>query len=424
MFFLIPNQILNAEEVIVPKLFLNKYEIDYCSDIDKEKEFIITLDLGEIFYSDSLYDVDLVFAYDKKKVVILAPLLIGTLSEYFQATTNSVWDNLSYKYNYYNFQGYRLTPVYGKRPLIKFVGKILVDSIDTTDFSIGYINLSEEFSRKYIQSNDDTIKLYSKPKSNSKNLVKLVLNDSIYQNEIEISNKNSTAEVPCDLILENPKYFENFKIKFTLKRENDGIDDGSNNKKNSIDDLDNIVDIRITDFVVDDRFTYSVIERSDTDLLLNLTVNHAITSNKIIDFCDIKIEKEKYSEHSGVMFLSIDIFDINESSCSSLVEGATALKINSVYKSDTTGIIDKQENNKINNIDYGFYNNTLLVNSSKEIKKIKIMDILGRVIYDLNGTELIDKYNIKKQLDLRDNCIYLLEILQENNILRTKMIIN
>ncbi|NLJ14193.1 MAG: hypothetical protein GX372_02910, partial [Ignavibacteria bacterium] len=71
LLLLCSNQQIVANGILIPKLSLNKTEIDYCSQSNSYNEFVLTIDLGTtIIPADSLFFVNLAFAYNKEKVVI------------------------------------------------------------------------------------------------------------------------------------------------------------------------------------------------------------------------------------------------------------------------------------------------------------------------------------------------------------------
>ncbi len=396
LLLLCSNQPIVANGILTPKLSLNKTEIDYCSSSNFYNEFVLTIDLGTtIIPADSLFFVNLAFAYNKEKVVIDMPLKIGTLAEQFTKHLTVVWANFDYKYNYYNFQAYTLNaPVSGKKPLIKFKGRFLTDTIDETDFSMAVFELSEEFKREYSVGKEDTVKLYARPVEKGDRIVKIEAKEKkiIFNENININKIN------YDLSVANLKHFESFFAEFEIKEENKNY-------------------FEINDFKISEMFNYEIIEQNKTKLLLELKVKEEKEINsEINDICELTIVSNAYEVKDTIKSgISSNIKNINKSSCSMIPKNDFVELV-----SEVNGSIEFIENNEIN-IDYNNFENKLSVFANSAIKYVRILNILGQQIIEKKCDLLANK--VELNLNNINLGVYLLEIIADKHYTK-KLIIN
>ena len=397
LLLLCSNQQIVANGILIPKLSLNKTEIDYCSQSNSYNEFVLTIDLGTtIIPADSLFFVNLAFAYNKEKVVIDMPLKIGTLAEQFTKHLTTVWANFDYKYNYYNFQAYTLnTPVSGTKPLIKFKGRFLTDTIDETDFSMAVFELSEEFNRKYSVGKEDTIKLYARPAEKEDRIVKIEAKEKkiVFNENIKINKIN------YDLSVANLKHFESFFAEFEIKEENKNY-------------------FEISDFKINDMFNYKIIEQNKIKLLLELKVKEKKEINsEINNICELTIVSNLCGLEDDTIKSGIysNIKNINKNSCSMIPQNDFVELV-----SEVNGSVKFIENNKIN-IDYNNFENKLSVFANSAIKHVRILNVLGQQVIEKKCDLLTNKVELNlKNINLG---VYLLEIIADKPYTK-KLIIN
>lgn len=130
-------------------------KIDVCGN-ENQKEFVLVMDIGKVNPEDSLFGFNFEINYEPEKVNITDPLYINTLSEYLSDKQITV-DSKNGK-----VRGYAVTmgfiPVYGQKPLIALLGKWLTPCPDSANFSISYIEFTEEF--KGVVENYKPVMLY------------------------------------------------------------------------------------------------------------------------------------------------------------------------------------------------------------------------------------------------------------------------
>lgn len=409
LLLLCSSQVMVANNTIVPKLVLNKTEIDYCSESTTAKEFVISLDIGNILPEDSLFSVNIAFAYNRDKVIIDMPLLTGTLSEQFKTTCTAVWDEYDYTYNYYNFQAYNIyNPVYGNRPLVSFKGRFLTaDTIDETDFSIAVIEFAEEFQREYVTGNEDTVRLYARPvkKENRTITINADVDTLVFDGNI---NKD-TLLVNYNLNVAQLKHFESFDLEI-------GINDF-------------LEDFEIFDVELNNNFEWEIIEREKNKLLLKVNKKENI-DNLVNEFCKLSIRNLNVNNEDDTIrtYLYTDINNINGASCSMLAKLDTVTIISNKLDKQTD-IDDGEEeedddsiiNNKNIKFEYNYINHNLLINIC-DLSEIYIYDVFGRQM------QIIPKIsNQFIEVNLSNLCsgIYFVELKKLDNIIyRKKLTIN
>lgn len=130
-------------------------KIDVCGN-ENQKEFVLVMDIGKVNPEDSLFGFNFEINYEPEKVNITDPLYINTLSEYLSDKQITV-DSKNGK-----VRGYAVTmgfiPVYGQKPLIALLGKWLTPCPDSANFSVSYIEFTEEF--KGVVENYKPVMLY------------------------------------------------------------------------------------------------------------------------------------------------------------------------------------------------------------------------------------------------------------------------
>lgn len=403
------SQVMVANNTIVPKLVLNKTEIDYCSESTTAKEFVISLDIGNILPEDSLFSVNIAFAYNREKVIIDMPLLTGTLSEQFKTTCTAVWDEYDYTYNYYNFQAYNIyNPVYGNRPLVSFKGRFLTaDTIDETDFSIAVIEFAEEFQREYVTGNEDTVRLYARPvkKENRTITINADVDTLVFDGNI---NKD-TLLVNYNLNVAQLKHFESFDLEI-------GINDF-------------LEDFEILDVELNNNFEWEIIEREKNKLLLKVNKKENI-DNLVNEFCKLSIRNLNVNNEDDTIrtYLYTDINNINDASCSMLAKLDTVTIISNKLDKQTD-IDDGEEeedddsiiNNKNIKFEYNYINHNLLINIC-DLSEIYIYDVFGR---QMQIVPKISNQFIEVNLSNLCSGIYFVELKKLDNIIyRKKLTIN
>ncbi|QLH54820.1 MAG: hypothetical protein CH6_4177 [Candidatus Kapaibacterium sp.] len=117
-------------------------KIDVCGN-ENQKQFILVMSIGNVQRSDSLFGFNFQISFDKENVKFTDALYLNTLSEFFDMKSVS-FDSANGKINGYAVS-LGMEPIYGNRPLIAFYGKWISKCPDTANFSIDYIEFTDEF---------------------------------------------------------------------------------------------------------------------------------------------------------------------------------------------------------------------------------------------------------------------------------------
>lgn len=117
--------------------------IDVCGDKSK-KQIIITVDLGYIAFSDSLFAFNFELNYNQNKIKLHSALYLNTLSEFFDFKEVGFDKGLVRGTLAVNFSA---PQVAGNKPLIAFLGDYLLDCPDTTFVNASYFEFTDEFQK-------------------------------------------------------------------------------------------------------------------------------------------------------------------------------------------------------------------------------------------------------------------------------------
>ncbi|MBS1561947.1 MAG: hypothetical protein JSS89_10105 [Bacteroidetes bacterium] len=129
--------------------------VNTCSSAS-DRKFLIYVDLGEIYFSDSLMSFDIFLKYDTTKLVFTDMLTTGTLSAQM-SDLGPVWRPKDPGGICYAGGGSILQPAKGKQPLIAFQGLFKGGCGDTTSISLDEVIFNDEFRRRSWSGTSGTI---------------------------------------------------------------------------------------------------------------------------------------------------------------------------------------------------------------------------------------------------------------------------
>ena len=138
------------------KLQLNKDTLVWCGD-DNAKSFVLTVNIGTMTSTDSLYGYNFQINYDSTKVILSDLLTVGTLSENcdFKSGGN---DTLGHFRASAMMMG--MTPMTGNLPLVAIQGYLKEDCYDLPEDSVkitmDYLEFTNEFTYDSIAAFEDT----------------------------------------------------------------------------------------------------------------------------------------------------------------------------------------------------------------------------------------------------------------------------
>lgn len=141
-----------AEDTLV---ISSQRSVNTCSSAS-DRKFLIYVDLGEIYFSDSLMSFDIFLKYDTTKLVFTDMLTTGTLSAQM-SDLGPVWRPKDPGGICYAGGGSILQPAKGKQPLIAFQGLFKGNCGDTTSIDLDEVIFNSEFRRRTWTGTSGTI---------------------------------------------------------------------------------------------------------------------------------------------------------------------------------------------------------------------------------------------------------------------------
>lgn len=350
----------------------NHYNVKVCSS-DKDKEFLVTLGIGQVLNSDKLYGFDFIVKYDPAKVRIEGPIYLNTISEF----TKYRDVNIGYDSNMVRAFAFSENPLSGDRELIGFYGVILTDCDEPLIFDIIDFEIADDYTKSF--SIESTLTVVPDKVRDTEKKVEINLD----RNEL-MFEKNNTNELIVSVKI-NP-YTDLDNIVFDVSLNDD-------------------LPFEITDAVsVNDNVVVDSFIKKDINLYeLNLNLFDNVSDSQLIKF----IIKEKYKSKTDISGnISVSPRDFGNCNCYSEFKGAEALlvsKADSVSTVDVTG-------NTVNKFDLSLSNGDLILYNSDNVlvRNIEIYDVLGNMVknYIINNTNTI----ITQRLDFINSGAYFFKV--------------
>ncbi len=359
-------------------------KIDVCDDA--KKSVIITLDIGSISKSDSLYGYNFRVDFDNEKIDFHTLLYLNTLSELFEYKNANFFNSEGYLEGYaVNLTG---PPVSGDRPLLGLFGDYIDDCPDTTIVSIGYIDFTDEFEKKYTVYESASVYAFVYDKDDRFLSVEFDTDTIQDFNDEFMSEALLSLETNPGLMLESAK--------FQIKIHNNELFEISN--VSSVSDNVFIEDMNIENGT-------AIIE---TSILNDISQELALS----VDILQKKRSKE-------IADITCEILNINNCACITRLNSGSAV-IKGIPE-DTSIYVG--EVNKSNDIKCYFdqYNESIMIESEiNTIMNIDIYNISGQIVKQLN-----DVRNRAVHIDVSDlttDC-YILSAEMNNRKQYTKILI-
>lgn len=389
---------------IEPTLTIDKTEIDLCSSSQYEREFILTINLGQtIRREDSLCAAEIWVAYDRDKIQIIQLLTISSLFEGFTSPTITQVIPILGTYNYYKIDNAAVSPIFGRNVLVRVQGKLLdaVSEVGATELWVQYIFLGDEFKLSY-NSKSDTAVLNAIAREMPDRQI------AVKADAEEYKIKNISDELKIDYFLEsqNTKNLKQIVCEF----ESVNADNSDNN-----DDI----EIKSFEYISGEIFDYQILAHNKNKLTLELTlVKEEISNREPIGSLILKRNKSEHSEYN----LKSNVVDVNLGSCSMVNDEQSLLVIS---EEDGNIVVDAQTDTDIEFLTQG---RNLIIKSFARINKISLYTLTGSEIL-LDAASITDVFSIfenEKIIDLNGlkSGVYFLQINTDKKIKNTKLIIN
>ena len=350
----------------------NHYNVKVCSS-DKDKEFLVTLGIGQVLNSDKLYGFDFIVKYDRSKVRIDGPIYLNTISE----STKYRDVNIGYDSNMVRAFAFSENPLSGDRELIGFSGVILTDCEEPIDFEIIDFEIADDYTKSFSVESTLTVVPYKVNDTEKKVEINLDRHEIMFET-------NNTNELIVSVKINPYTDLENIVFDVSL---NDDL------PFEIIDAVSVNEDVVVDTFVKKDKNLYE----------LNLNLFDNISDLQIIKF----IIKEKYKSKTDISGnILISPRDFGNCNCYSEFKGAEALLVSKADSISTVDVIG----NTVNKFDLYFSNGDLILHNSDNVfvRNIEIYDVLGNIVknYNINNSNT----TITQRLDFMNSGAYFFKV--------------
>ena len=390
---------------IEPILSIDKNEIDICDTSQYSREFILTIDLGQIINpADSLYGAEVWLGYDIGKLEMMQVLTPFSLFNGIESRTKI----FEYYYIIENANmGKKL--LYGNRVLLRVQGKLKnsYNDIGNAKIFIARMFLGDEFKLSYEKG------LMGHNENSSNSVVLNIVNKTMPERQIAV--KSDIEEYKINSIDEELKidYFLEVKNSKNLKKIVCEFKSANANNSGNNDDIEIKSFEKINNSEI---FDYQILEHNENKLVLELTLkeetnNININNKEPIGSLILKRNKSAYSEYN----VKSNIIDVNVGSCLTANNEQSVLVIN---EEDENILVDAQKS--IECITIG---KNLVIKSFDKINKIVIYTVIGNEVLNfVNENNFVNEKII--DLNSMKAGIYFLQINTENKIKNIKLIVN
>lgn len=349
---------------------------------ENDKRVQVSLSIGQVNYSDSLYSFDFIIGYDTNKVRISNALTVNTLAEYFE------YKGLGFvEPGYFRLYAAQMLgkPVSGNKALIAFEAKYKGDCSDTVEFFIDYAEVEV-----------------------SQNLLSRLKYDSAFI-KIPVTVKETPNSFVVVTFLQDTvdQYGEDSLARVVLNLNTNNLD--------NVDYLKMILDVPLNDNLVFDNIQYlndkidfvnTYSENDDDKVRL---VIEMILKDDVINESIVELNFKRLLNRDDEIVVRAKLDSINECSCATFLKGDSF-----VLKSlkDTIISVDYRFENDDNEIDFLIVSDELNLGDSDLIEGIEIYNLNGNMVFNSEIKEnLIDVSNFARG-------VYYLQIFKGGKILK------
>lgn len=325
------------------------YSIDACASA---KEVLITLDIGEIAKTDSLFGFNFGLKFDSSKVKFTSLITQNTLSEFFDTKGFSVYPEDSVFSGYAANLNVALPPASGKLPMVAILGEWKTDCPDSTNIWIEYIEFTEEFKKHVLVG--DALTIASKVKDKAER--KLTL--SFEKDSVNMINKDSDECLLKINTIDKAKLKE-FKIDL-------------------INGVNNIINCTAEN---DEANGFEIVKSEQFGDTLRLNFNSVLDRN----YGEVKLKFAKQLQDTANYAIKAIAYGVNDCACITRFESDSISVLSNKKPDDTTSVVE----DKTAKVVYDNSTSNLILESEYGIGRISL--------YDVNGNETIKYYeNLRK----------------------------
>lgn len=363
----------------------NTEQIDLCG-ADRNKRVIITLYMGKILPSDSLFGFNGQLLYNPDKIQFHTALPINTLAEFFDYNKAEFSERGKIIFNV--SQWLSNYPISGNRPLFAFLGNYLGKCPDTSWVNLDYIEFTNEFKK--------TIKDVSNGLVNAE----ILYDDTRYlQTKFEVDTLEflkDDQEKNIRIVFDVKPGLRISNLKLNIENENPSQFD--------------IVQINsLNEYIIIDS-----VQENDGKIELYLSI-----LNDTLAGIDLNLNIMEKFKSDTISQLSIEPTQVNECTCVSKLVGSNCFLKSNKIDTIPSWINFEDDSSKELNIDYK--NNYLTIqNNNGNVQQVIITNLLGM---NLMTYKPEDKVEIKINTELLTSGIYFVYIVKNNNKREIKKLI-
>lgn len=357
------------------------FTVSYCERSIPKTEVLVTVGLGEVKRTDSLYGFNFAIKYDRSKLYFNSTITTNTLSEF------ASYAHVSFGLEYGKLFGAGInnTPLTGNKELIGFYGDYIGDLCnDSALVEIEYIEFTDEYQKSVNKL--DTI------------WIKPVKNDVTYNAEIKFPNNEYIYDSTITNILPIEMNFSKVKYLDVI-----GLNIYSENQSY------NLIYKNIND-----NFKINEIAKTANSISLQIENIKNIDLSGNIRFFDIELTKNinETDTNSRIFVKPIKLSDCDCFDDRKVTNDSIRIKY---IRSNVTNVEDID-----NSIEVTSYLDKIQVNSNFEIiKRIQLFNSVGNIVVD----EFIDNSNYYTD-NIFSNGVYLVRIWTDKQVINKKILIN
>lgn len=362
-----------------------------CGDDGRDKNFIISVDVGEIKDSDSLFAIQVWLTFNPEKLTFVNLIDKNTLAEFFEIKDFDLLEPGEVT-AYAKTMG--INQAVGNKPLLALEAKYLGDCPDSAHINLKDIELdvSKRFNNR-LNYKDTNLIVNVRTKETEKSFVKV----NFQQDTLKEFAEDSTISALINLNTNDLAKVDSleFEIKYEINENFEYVSFV-------------LLDSNNTKIVID---TVSVYEVEDS---AKINVQSRLLES-INDETVMKILMKQIKKDDDTVRIDINVSKINECACATSFIGD---KVFILSKKDTTTpiVTDEIENKDIDiNGYYSFISDEFVINTLRSyIDEIILYDLMGRMIE--NKGNIKDYNEVRIPADSYLKGIYLAHIKLLNKV--------
>lgn len=369
-----------TKELVDVKL-TSHFNVSYCQSSVPKNEVLITLGMGDIKKTDSLYGFNFAITYDRSKLNFNSKIIVNTLSEFadYSAVSFGLEPNKLFGAAINNL------PLYGNKELIGFYGEYIGELCnDSALIQLEYIEFTDEFQKEVNKL--DTI--WIKP---SRAELNYSINPNFYNTNYEYDS-TTTNVIPLELNTDNVNYLD--YVGFKISSENNSYELNYSNLNQ---------DYELSNYTNNiNSFEIVLLNRNSSNVKENVNLFDIIIDRKI----------KETDTNSSIFIEPLKLSDCNCFDYSKVTSDSIKIKY---IQNVSTEVVDSEYISKFNYQDnvISYENNMMNANT------IQLFNYVGEILIN----EKVNSNHYQKRINLI-NGVYLGVIHLDKQIIKKKILVN